>query len=293
MLADCRPGWRSWLPADVFDFCCVLTLVLLLTVVPKVWYVVVLIRALAIAGLAVPQLRKLPELWIAITGLLGSAVFLNWYWVDNHLYLECYWCLAICLGTMLPESERERALGTNSRNLLVLSMGCAVAWKALSPDYLSGEFFEYRLLTDERFELLAVCLSDLDAQTLIGNRELLLQIESATNAEAIVLRGTASVRHLSLLLTWWTIGIELMIAVLYALPRWRGVDVAREAVLICFLCTTYFAAPVIGFGWLLCVFGFAYCRSPARRHLFFLTFLVIQVFAMPLGDVARNSGFLD
>ncbi|MEZ5943253.1 MAG: hypothetical protein R3C18_17810 [Planctomycetaceae bacterium] len=284
---------QTWWETDIFDVCCLLTLILLLTVVPQVWYIVVLIRVLAIAGLTIPKIRKLPEFWIAITGLLASAIWLNWYWLDNHLYLECYWCFALLLCTTIPARQRHEALATNGRNLLVLSMGFAVLWKAISPDYLSGEFFEFRLLTDARFEFLTAILTDLDATTLAWNREQLLSQESAGMVAPVVLQGQDMVAGLSRWMTWWTIGIELIIAVMYALPRWRGVELSREVILMCFLCTTYFAAPVVGFGWLLCIFGFAQCRSPVRRRIFFLTFLLIQIYAMPIGQVARDSGLLN
>lgn len=283
-----RKWFRIWQQVDPVDLCLLMTLILLMTVSPWAWYVVALMRAIAILGVVIPEVRKSLHYWFAITSLLGSAIAVNWYWLDNHLYLMGYWCLAITLAMRLSADDQAKALAFNGRLLLGLCMFLAVAWKAVSPDYLTGDFFEYRLLTDERFAPIATGLGGVDPDILAGNRERVESLAVKPEGTVLALNGVTEVQTLSFLVTLWTIGIEALLAVLFLIPSSR-LNVLRDVTLLVFLVTTYASAPVIGFGWLLCIFGIAQSCSSFCRIAFFAAFLLIQLYMMPLASVMTGQ----
>lgn len=62
---------------------------------------------------------------------------------------------------------------------------------------------------------------------------------------------------MALVLTWWTILIEAVVAVLFLWPEDRGPSRWRDPALLVFILTTYPVAPVIGFAWVLAAMGTA------------------------------------
>lgn len=83
---------------------------------------------------------------------------------------------------------------------------------------------------------------------------------------------TEQVRRLAGVMTWFTLVMEGILAVLFLVPRASARRAAvRSVVLLIFLVAVYPIAPVIGFGWILISMGLAQLpigypklRSPAR-----------------------------
>ena len=64
-------------------------------------------------------------------------------------------------------------------------------------------------------------------------------------------------------MTFWTVGIEGFVALTFLWPCDRGPSRLRDAGLLVFCATTFAAATVAGFGWLLIAMGIAQC-APAK-----------------------------
>jgi hypothetical protein len=82
----------------------------------------------------------------------------------------------------------------------------------------------------------------------------------ATNpgAGAVTLIVTEQVRRLARVMTWFTLVMEGILAVLFLVPRASARRaVVRSVVLVVFLVAVYPAAPVIGFAWILIAMGLA------------------------------------
>jgi hypothetical protein len=67
---------------------------------------------------------------------------------------------------------------------------------------------------------------------------------------------------------------------------------ARNAALLFFAATTYFVAPVRGFGWMLMLLGMAQCRDD-QRHLrlaYLAALVLIQAYTLPVGAIMNLVG---
>lgn len=246
-------------------------------------------------GAALPRLLRTSFFWYVTATVLGTAVWFTWESADNHRYLFVYWTLALCSVMSLQRSEQPLAMALTSRWLLGLCMLLAVAWKIASPDYLSGTFFHFELLADERFAHFANWTSGLSMEQLAENRALrdaltagYLQGNSLNEAQ---LHGSGNVASIAQLLTWWTLGIEALIAGLFLTTanfiRRPRLVLAASLSLLVFATTTYAVAPVRGFGGILMLLGLAQCEPDQKnlRYAFLLAFVLIQLSPLPLMDL--------
>lgn len=265
------------------------TLVVVLLATTGAWYVAAPVSLLAGAALVLPELRDRPPLWWAVLGCLVAGVHQVWTNADNHQYLIIYWVLAVALAAGSVDPERARALA--ARWLLAAVFVLATLWKLSNVAFVNGSFFEFTLLTDSRFVPLATVIGGVRVDDLTVNRTVFDAMEGAAPGASVALLGrTARVGLVADVLTWWTLAIEGAVALAF-LSRgasWFGRH--RDHLLITFTATTYLAAPVLGFGWLLLVLGLAQCRSTAGhvRVAYVVAFVVVRLGATPLLEVASR-----
>jgi hypothetical protein len=69
---------------------------------------------------------------------------------------------------------------------------------------------------------------------------------------------------LATLMTWWTLLVEGLIAVLFLCPPHRVVSTIANYLLLYFIVSVYPIAPVLGFAHILLVMGYAQCAANAR-----------------------------
>ncbi|MBC7856055.1 MAG: hypothetical protein IAF94_21710 [Pirellulaceae bacterium] len=246
-------------------------------------------------GVALPRLLRTAWFWYVTATILGTGVYFTWESADNHRYLFVYWSLALCCTFSLPRAEQTLALATSSRWLLGLCMVLAAAWKIASPDYLSGSFFQYELLADERFAHFASWTSGLSLEQLAENRALRESLVAASLSE-VQLHSTSGIDTVAQILTWWTLGIEGLLAALFLISailrhRPRLVMIANLALLL-FAATTFAIAPVRGFGGILMLLGLAQCEpeQKAFRYAFLAAFVLMQLCTLPLMDLLALLG---
>ena len=203
-------SWTARVPnIDRLELASSLTLILLLLHSPGFWYVRSPLVVLAICGLVNRRVKASATFWMFVTAFLGATLYLNWFTADNHKFLEVYWCLALCCVFSVPESERLEVLETNGRLLIGLCMLFSVFWKIHSSTFLNGAFFEFALLTDDRFENLAAWCGHVPRFDLIHNRELermlVLGFLEGSQTAQVPLASTPQIQTLAVLMTWWTI----------------------------------------------------------------------------------------
>ncbi len=268
-------------PARRFELVAAMTILLLLMFTVSVWYMQVGVLGLAVlAVLHRPLVRSAP-FWFAITTILAVGHLQAWFSIDNHKYLVTYWCLALALSRLADDPDRFLAL--NARLLIGLAFFFAVLWKAISVDYLSGAFFEATLLQDGRFAGLAEVGGGVSAGGLTLNAEYLKALVAFgdPSAGAEVVSGPR-IAALAQFMTWWTIGIEAVVAVCFLWPEDRGPSRWRDPALFGFVLTTYPLAPVVGFAWVLTAMATAQCSERPFRHwpvLYTVAFLVVMASA--------------
>lgn len=260
-------------PEVRWNICLVLSLILVLLNGPDAWFMRGPSLGLAILALVAGPLRTSAKTWFALAILIGSGVIYDWASADNHKWLIAYWMIALACACWAKQ-DRLEVLHCNGRYLLILVMGLAAFYKAATPSYIRGDFFEFTLLTDERFQGFTILLTDLNSWHLEENRRHLLDLLHGPEWDLLPrsLHRTESVRWLAWFLTWWTVIIEGSIAVLFALPekmRWHSL---RHYLLLIFAVSTYLVAPIEGFGCMLMLLGMSQCLE--RDRCFFISYVV-------------------
>ena len=161
MTALPRLGAWTAAPPRLVALAGAMTLLLLLLYAEDVWYLRAGTYALAVAGLLYRPLTRSAAFWLTAAAFLTVGHAERWFQVDNHKYLITYWVLALGLAHLTPRPAE--ALRTSARLLVGFAFALAVLQKLLSPDYLSGSFFEALLVTDRRFAYVAYPITAADA----------------------------------------------------------------------------------------------------------------------------------
>ncbi len=189
--------------------------------------VILPIYALATLGLVVPRWGADPRLWLLLTALLTTSVAINWFPLDNHQFLFVYIALLLFIVHHVESPSRQKTiLAEGSRLLLGAVMALAVLWKVLTPDYLDGRFFHFTILVHEALQTIPTTAGDLATDVAATNQEQLQWLHhsylSTDRVTEVHLEGTATTAWLAQVLTWWTIGIEALIALLFLWPARFG-----------------------------------------------------------------------
>jgi hypothetical protein len=228
----------------------------------------------AAVALLLPRLTLHAPLWLALTALTAWRVIADWPLADNHAYLLSFWCLALALAG--ASAEPDKVLAGNGRWLIALVFLLASTQKWSSSSYLDYSFFQYTLLTDERFEDFVVLFTGLDYEALDRYRDYL---EGTWRNGLTVPDLPADFRMLALLSTWWNLLEQPMVTIAFLVPSASWLGRQRDGWLLLFCVTVYAVAPVTGFGWLLLAMGVAQCRDDIRpRAAYLLTFALLLVY---------------
>ena len=270
-----------------FELALRVTLLALALDPPLLWFERLPVVLAAALGLAVPAALRSPALWIGLAALTAWPVAYRWPFADNHEYLNVLWCLsvALALGTRAPA-----ALGAHhARRLVGLVFLFAALWKlVLSPDFVDGRFFRMTLLSDARFEALAVAAGGMTFEEWAANDDAIdALVTEAAPPEAFHLIEPPGVRRLAWLLTLFTGALEAALAAAFLAPLGTVLARARDALLLLFLFSTFSFATVQGFGWLLVALGLAQCTAdrPRTRAAYLAAFALVALYrATPWAD---------
>jgi len=266
--------------SGAFDLALRLTLLAAALDPPLLWFERLPILVLAGLGLVMPGALRARALWWGLVVLAGWPLLFNWPFSDNHDYLTALWFLAVACA--LASADPPATLAHQARRLLGLTFLFATLWKlALSPDFVDGRFFRVTLLTDARFENLAVLAGGMSWEDWERNDAAvddLLRGETPPGESPLV--EPPELRRLATLLTVFTGAIEAAIAAAFLwrpggrLARWR------DALLLAFAATTFSFATVRGFGWLLMCLGIAQCEPERRttRYAYLAVFALIALY---------------
>jgi hypothetical protein len=211
-------------------------------------------------GLGIPGLRSRPYFWLGL-----AAVYLLWFFqeyasADDHLALAAYWYGAI--GLSLRSQDPLIGLRFNARALIGLTFLLAVGWKLRSPDFVSGTFFEYELLTDPRFRHVALWLGGVTPADLVANMRAL-----GSAPISIELNSSRAVATVAGALTVGTLVVEPLVAMTW-LGGSRRFEMLRHVVLGAFCFLTYVVVPVAGFGTILLAMAIGHASTRRIRAIY-------------------------
>ena len=259
-----------------------LTLLALALEPPVLWFERMPVLVLAGLGLALPAALRSPALWLGLFGVTGALLVWNWPFSDNHHYLLTLWCLGVACA--LASRAPAATLAHHGRRLLGLTFLFATLWKlALSPDFVDGRFFRLTLLSDARFENLAVLAGGISWDEWERNDlaldELLRAVPAPAPAE-LALVEPPGIPRLAAALTLFTGVFEAALAAAFLWPLGRGPSRWRDALLLAFAASTFAFATVRGFGWLLVALGVSQCDAERRgtRAAYLAAFALVALY---------------
>ena len=239
------------------------------------WEIRVPVLITSILGLVIPGLLKNPAIWFLLTGFTLSRVIFDWPLSDNHAYLLFLWCFAIFISAL----KKDKILLTkNARLMIGLVFVFAFIWKAfLSPDFLDKRFFSVNMIEDPRFSEFTQVTCNISKDDLDYFRDYVKQHVDGNLvfAEAINF-NLKCVNKIAGFLTYYTIVLELLIALFFLIPKKISISKYRDYFLILFCISVYSVATVEGFGWLLIAMGIS--QSDNKKLpilLYILSFFII------------------
>ncbi len=283
-LVDRLTGLETHLAGPVVPL--LLTIVLLLTSLPNRWYVSTPLIAAVTVAMIWPKVTEHINFWYLVAGTLLAGLHQVWFSADNHHYLVIYWTIGVALS--LQTSDPTRSRRRMARQLIGAVFALAFGWKLVSTDFVSGDFIEFTLLTDGRFSWLAVLFGGASPDDLAQNRDLITALAGPNATDSITLIGQSPrLGQLAQIVTWWTLAIEGAIAAAFLLPKASLLGRNRDRLLIAFIISTYVAAPVVGFGWILAILGIAGVEGMGgyRRLGYFTAALLVRFAATPWNDL--------
>jgi hypothetical protein len=247
---------------------------------PLLWFERMPILILSGLGLVLPAALRSRALWAGLVALASWPLFFEWPFSDNHDYLTALWFLAIACA--LWSRDPGGTLAHQARRLLGLTFLFATLWKlVLSPDFVDGRFFRVTLLTDARFENLAVLAGGMTWEDWARNDvtiDALLSADVAPAESGLV--EPPALRRLAALLTGFTGVMEAALAAAFLWRPGSRLARARDALLLVFAAATFSFATVRGFGWLLMCLGLAQCEPERRatRYAYLAVFALIALY---------------
>lgn len=262
----------------VLDLVAPLTLVLLLLYPVGPGPVRIVLQLGSVAGLVYRPLQRSAGYWGLLAVGMGTGCLILWHDADNHKYLITYWCLA--LGLSCRADDTARAIRINARLLIGLCFLWAVVWKLRTPDFRTGEYYQFAMLTDERLFSVGQLFSGMSPGVYFENQAAVEQLtEYSSTLDDVALDGAAVLRPLSLVLVAWTLLVESWIVISHLWPTVSGWGAqSRYASLLVFIATTYAAAHVGGYAWILTIMGLAQIRpSHASWRLAYLAGLALVI----------------
>ncbi|HMO63156.1 MAG TPA: hypothetical protein PKC39_13270 [Ferruginibacter sp.] len=248
-------------------------------------YVQVPVTLLCLMALIFPLLWDSKWIWgaIIVVYVLGSMP--HYFELINHKFLYLYWAIAIFACLFSKSFEQDIAF--NARVLLVLVFAIAGLQKLFSADYRDGSFMLYILSKDQRIagflNLLHLLPKEMLQQNIAAVNHIVQQPLQPQEAAIVY---TPAVKQLAAILTWLTVAVELLIAVLFSLPEKIYAARYRHLLLLLFLFFTYMLAPIAGFGSILAIMGIALAGSKKTALWYIFMFFLIQVYGLQLHQLA-------
>ena len=239
------------------------------------WEIRVPLLITSILGLVIPGLLKSPAIWFLLTGFALSRVIFDWPLSDNHAYLLFLWCFAIFISAL----KKDKILLTkNARLMIGLVFLFAFIWKAfLSPDFLDKRFFSVNMIEDPRFSEFTQVTCNISKDDLNYFRDYVKQHVDGNLVFAEVINfNLGCINKIAGFLTYYTIVLELLIALFFLIPKKISISKYRDYFLILFCISVYSVATVEGFGWLLIAMGIS--QSDNKKLpilLYILSFFII------------------
>jgi hypothetical protein len=223
-------------------------------------YLSIFMPVAIIPGILFKEVRENKYFWVFISAM-GCTFYLVRDlvgYVPNHKHVFAYVILMITIG-MFYKSKIDMLsfIKNQSKYIIGLIFLFAVIGKLLAPEFLNGAFFEFTNITDPRFFGFTSQIGKVDFNLLKENEHHLAILLNTSNPDMnFILHSADKMTKLGIILSYWTIFIEGMIAISFCLPSRFLIAKYRNVFLVIFILTTYPIATVTGFAIILTTLGF-------------------------------------
>ncbi|GAA4114353.1 hypothetical protein GCM10022393_13720 [Aquimarina addita] len=248
-------------------------------------YLSIFMPVILIPGILFKVVREHPYYWTLIA-CMASTFYLVLDlvgYVPNHKHIFAFIIIAVTIAMFLKEKIHPlRFLNTQSRLIIGFCFLFATIGKFMASEFLDGSFFEFTNTTDPRFFGFSSLMGKVDLNLLIENEEnLRLLLKTNDPKTSFLVNGVDNIRGFGMLISYWTIFIEGMIAISFCLPRNFLLSKYRNVFLVTFILTTYPIATVTGFAIILTVLGFIQSLEDHKLTMFSWFYLFVFIF-LPL-----------
>lgn len=246
-------------------------------------YLSIFIPVIAIPGILFEKVRENKFYWLLLS-LFACTFYLVldlFGYVPNHKHIFAYLIIAVTIAMFLKEDKNPLLFLQNQSKIIIgLCFLFASIGKFLAPEFLNGSFFEFTNSSDPRFFGFTSLIGDVDLNLLKQNEtNLNALVNTITTTQTYLLNGTENIRSFGLIISYWTIFIEGMIAISFCLPNKFKISKYRNIFLVVFILTTYPIATVTGFAIILTLMGFIqslnYESKPTNYSLFYLLVFIL------------------
>jgi len=262
-----------------------MVLLILLLFMNDTTVLAILMPIIIVPGLLINSVTTNRYYWLILT-LFSTIPYLIMDlvgYVPNHKHIFAYVIIAITITIFLSEQKKQlNYLGIQAKYIIGLCFLFAVIGKFLAPEFIDGSFFEFTNTADSRFFGFTSFAADIDSKLLLANEKNLLNLMNTQNPDTFfVLNGVENLSSIGLIVSYWTIFIEGMIAITFCLPSNFLLSKWRNIFLIAFILTTYPIATVAGFAIILVTLGFIQSIKNNKLTYYSLFYLLVFIF-LPL-----------
>lgn len=253
------------------------TLFMLLSFGPTEWFLFPVYQVSLLLSLLAPRILRSPVLWGILSLATFVALFDFWEIVDNHMWLILYWLLVMFFATLSSRMYKTDILSFIKHNavfMLVFIMGISVLQKILGGVFMNGSFFEFTMLTDERFYLIAHYLGGISTFDFFNNVDMLSNV--ADPYSPLVIKTSNAIRTVSLIFTYSIVLLEALIAALFLFKN-KKARLWAHILNALFIVTVYFVAPVYAFAFLIAVLAIATLDTDRPSSKLILMYLALMI----------------
>jgi hypothetical protein len=214
------------------------------------------------------------QFWLFLTFTWGLNLSLSWRRAENHDFLFFYILVSIYLS--VKKLNSKYFLQRSSRVLLAILFFVAFAQKLSSSEFHSGSFLITTYTFDSRVVNIFPRIFGLSYPDYNTNQDAIEAMKEISGELSFSVNQPDSFSLFGLITTYWTLFIELVIALSFITSVFRGF---RDYILQLFIFTSYLIIPISGFGLLLCLLGLM--QAPTSKHK--LGYLYGVVFVILVG----------
>ncbi len=241
-----------------------------------------------------------PLFFAGLILIFAPIVILGWQFVGNQKFIHLYMLLFMFMGTIYTQHKDDIMKFCAFLCLFTIFIGASI-WKWSLPEFRSGDFLTFTVLSGSIFDFYAAIVEGLTSQTstikttyqniLNPNAEMIRNLQTDSTLQQAELHHTETLLLLGKAMTYIALFTQTIIPISLGLFLYTKNKIWMNIthVFICeFILLAYYPTQVLGFGMLLCILGviLAHYYTPKYKKIYILLFILLILFDLPLHQMA-------